>query len=273
MCYNERMNTNVKMIGSGAAVILLMAGSFATGRLFVPAPAAALDLQGRAEAAPRAECVTVSADALKLAQVLSEVDALKAEKAALQQTLAALEAAQARAEEVKAQEPPPRRSMRERMEELKQRDPDRYRELEERRAQMHQAMQEARERRDDFLGNIDLSLFTPEQRDIHERFTAALAKQAEMEALMHGAMERGEMLSDEQRAAMRETFQRVNQLREEERGALLGAVATSMGLSETETADFTQLLSEIYEVTGMGARMRPGRGQGGPGGGMPPPGP
>ncbi|MGN0890146.1 MAG: hypothetical protein ACI4W7_00685 [Candidatus Spyradenecus sp.] len=273
------MNTTAKVATAGVAVVALMAGSYAAGRFFAPQQVVA---EEAAPVAQRPAVVPGNGDALALSKALSEVEALKVEKAALQKALAEAKAAGEEAAKA-AVEPPKRLSMRERMEELKKQDPERYRQMEERRAQFQQALQDAREKRDDFLGSVDLALFTPEERLVHEQFTAALAKQAEMEERMRELFESGEMPSEEQRAAMRETQHTLRDLREAERSALLGAVATSMGLSESDSADFAQLMTEIYDATSNGMRMRPGRGDaGGPGGpdgpgggpgGMPPPGP
>lgn len=273
------MNTTAKVATAGVAVVALMAGSYAAGRFFAPQQVVA---EEAAPVAQRLAVVPSNGDALALSKALSEVEALKVEKAALQKALADAQAAGEEATKA-AVEPPKRLSMRERMEELKKQDPERYRQMEERRAQFQQALQNAREKRDDFLGSVDLALFTPEERLVHEQFTAALAKQAEMEERMRAFFESGEMPSEEQRAEMRETQHTLRDLREAERSALLGAVATSMGLSESDSADFAQLMTEIYDATSNGMRMRPGRGDaggpggpGGPGGGpggMPPPGP
>lgn len=269
------MNTTAKVATAGVAVVALMAGSYAAGRFFAPQQVVS------EEAAPVSQPVVAIAgngDALALSKALSEVEALKVEKAALQKALAE---AQAAGEQVAkaAVEPPKRLSMRERMEELKKQDPERYRQMEERRAQFQQALQDAREKRDDFLGSVDLALFTPEERLVHEQFTAALAKQAEMEERLRVLFESGEMPTEEQRAEMHEAQHTLRDLREAERSALLGAVATSMGLSESDSADFAQLMTEIYDATSNGMRMRPGRGGeeragGGPAGSpgaMPPP--
>lgn len=273
------MNTTAKVATAGVAVVALMAGSYAAGRFFAPQQVVA---EEAAPVAQRLAVVPSNGDALALSKALSEVEALKVEKAALQKALAEAKAAGEEAAKA-AVEPPKRLSMRERMEELKKQDPERYRQMEERRSQFQQALQDAREKRDDFLGSVDLALFTPEERLVHEQFTAALAKQTEMEERMRTLFESGEMPSEALRTEMHETQHTLRDLREAERSALLGAVATSMGLSESDSADFAQLMTEIYDATSNGMRMRPGRGDaggprgpggpdGGPGG-MPPPGP
>lgn len=266
------MNTTAKVATAGVAVVALMAGSYAAGRFFAPQQVVA---EEAAPVAQRPAMVLSNGDALALSKALSEVEALKVEKAALQKALAEMQSTNEVAQA--AVEPPKRLSMRERMEELKRQDPERYRQMEERRAQFQQALQTAREKRDDFLGSVDLALFTPEERLVHEQFTVALAKQAEMEERIRALFESGEMPTEEQRQEMRETQRTLRDLREAERSALLGAVATSMGLSEADGVDFAQLMNEIYDATSNGIRIRPGRdGEGpggGPGGGMPPPGP
>lgn len=259
-------------------VTALAAGGFALGwfsralqreALAEPAPA-------EPSAAPLVRSANDSETMLALSRANSEVAALKAEKARLEQALQAKEAAAAAAEAAIAavqpqQEPPRQRSRREVLEEMKEKDPERYQKMVADRARFMQERREAQANQQDFLSSIDLSLLSEQEQLVHAQFMAAVQQQA---ALMEKQAERfdsGAEPTEEERQEIWETMRTVNELRDVERQALLGAVATSMGLSESDSADFTQLLTEIYDATS-GGRMRPPRG-GGPGGGpgnMPP---
>ena len=267
LCYNRPMKTgNLKYPILMVAIVALMAGSFAAGRFLAPPSPAEAPAQRSVAPAPRVAEETLHADALALSKALSEVDALKAERTVLREELAALR----KADEIPAEPTPPanrsrRQSWKERMEEMKKNDPERYKAEMERRERFTQAIAQAREARDSFLGDVDLSLFSDEQRKTHTQFVEALARQTALEEQMRALWESGEQPSEEQHKAMRETFDAVRSLRAAERSALLGAMATSMGLSQSESADFVQLVSDVYEATG-GLRPRMGGGPGGPGG-------
>ena len=140
--------------------------------------------------------------------------------------------------------------------------------MQARRQEFRTRMAEALATRDDFLGSIDLSLLTEEQQETHRRFTEALAAQQEAMARMDAAMESGVEPTEEERQQMREAFRNVRNLQNAERDALLGAVATSMGLQAGEEADsFVEVVKSVYDSTGMMPAVRMGPG----GGGNPPP--
>ena len=257
----------MKRVYTGLAVavgaVALVAAGYGAGRFFAP---------GKVVAAPTVETVRtirVEGDgeqALALSKALSEAEALRAERDALRAQLAE---AQAQPEAAEATEEAPRRlSPRERMEELKRTDPKRYEEMQARQQEFRQRMAEALAQRDDFLGNIDLSLLTPEQQETHRRFTEALAAQRQLMARMEAAANEGAELSEEERRQVGETFRAVRELQDAERDALLGAVAVSMGLQDGEEADsFVEVVRSVYDATGMMPPVRMG-----PPAGQPPPG-
>lgn len=250
-------------IGFVAAAALVAAG-YGAGRFFAPNEIVAAPTAGAS--APTVRLAGGGADALALAKALSEVEALRAEKTALQEQLAALQAEEAQPQAEEAQ--PRRLSRRERMEELKRTDPKRYEEMQARQQEFRQRMAEALAQRDDFLGNIDLSLLTPEQQETHRRFTEALAAQRQLMARMEAAANEGTELSEEERRQVGETFRAVRELQDAERDALLGAVAVSMGLQDGEEADsFVEVVRSVYDATGMMPPVRMG-----PPAGQPPPG-
>ncbi len=226
--------------------------------------------------------LTETADTLALARANATISELTAERDDLRGKLAAARAemqeakatVEALSEAAQPEAPEePRLSPAERMEKLKQEDPERYAELQRRREQFQQQIMDAQANRDDFLGNIDLSLLTPEQQEVHAAYTTALARQTELSEIMREKFESGEEFTDEERIAMFENRREIRELQEQERSALLTAVGTSMGFTADESADFVALIEEVYSAT-QGAGLRRPRGAGpGEGGQPPPPGP
>lgn len=195
-----------------------------------------------------------ASDATALSKALSEVEALKAEnerlKAAAQNTPPEPE----NGEEMN-QQPPRRQSWQERMAELRETDPERYEKEVARREQFEKMMKQRRTEQVNFLDSIDVSLMPVEAQGIHARFTAAIARQGQLQEEMMALMEAGEQPSDELREEMRATSYELRVTREEERAALLDAIGTSMGLEAEEVADFTALVSDVFNATSM--QMRP----------------
>lgn len=173
-----------------------------------------------------------------LAPLQAENAALKTQLDNLRAELAKLQAAaEAPAPEPAAEEPPRRMTRQERMEQLKRENPERYAEMER--------------RREDFFANLDLELLTPEQQEMHFQYTEALAKQQAAIDRMRELAESGEEATEEDRAAIRESFRLVRGLQGAERDALLSAVATSMGLQAgEETEAFVGVIKEVYDFTG-----------------------
>ncbi len=278
-------NAFVKVLG-----LVLFAAAFAVGG-FVAHPF--LNLKTPFEptetpATPEKEVVTVTdpGETMKLNAANASIAQLTAERDALRAQLEAAEAATKTAEEkaTKAIEEAkaaqvvietPRMSPAERREQLKKEDPERYAEMEKRREQIRQQMQLAKENRDNFLSDIDMTLLTPEQQEIHLAYTEAIARQDELGEMMRAKFEAGEPFSEEEREAMFENRRNLRALQEQERTALLSAVGTSMGFNAEESADFANLIEEVYSAT-QGNGMRRIRGDMPPpqgGNGNPPPGP
>ncbi len=257
------MKTLLKPLAALLAAAILAGGGYALGRFFAPRTYTAATVTETVYAG-------TGADAAERALLRSERDALRAENAALQERLDALLAEQAQAAAAPAPQAAPARRMsrRERLEQLKREDPERYAEMEKRRREFQENMRQALDRRDDFLGAIDLSLLTPEQQEMHAQFVDALAAQQAAIDALNARMEAGEAPTEEERRAMREAMRQVRGLQDAERDALLSAVAVSMGLSEgEETEAFIGVVKEVYDSTGMMPPLRMGP----PGGGQPPP--
>ena len=255
------MKTLLKPLAALLLAALLAGGGYALGRFFAPRTYTATPTQ---ETVVYSTCAPDAADR---ALLRSERDALRAEKAALQERLDALLAEQAQAAAAPAPQAAPERRMsrRERLEQLKQEDPERYAEMEKRRKEARESIRQALDRRDSFLGAIDLSLLTPEQQEMHARFVDALAAQQAAIDALNARMEAGEDPTEEERRAMREAMHQVRGLQDAERGALLSAVAVSMGLEGgEETEAFVGVVKDIYDSTGMMPPMQMGPARGAP---------
>lgn len=223
---------------------LLAGGGYFTGRALAPRTYTAETVTKtvyQGDGAP-ADLAPLQAEN---AALKTQLDNLRAELAKLQA------AAEAPAPEPAAEEPPRRMTRQERMEQLKRENPERYAEMERRRQEFQARMEEFQTRRDDFFANIDLDLLTPTQQEMHFQYTEALAKQQVAIDRMRALAESGEEASEEDRAAIRESFRLVRGLQGAERDALLSAVATSMGLQAGEETDtFINVIKEVYDFTG-----------------------
>lgn len=233
------------LIGFAVVVAALLAGGgYATGRLLAP----------RSYTAETVTKTVYQGDGAPadLAPLQAENAALKTQLDNLRAELAKLQAvAEAPAPEPAAEEPPRRMTRQERMEQLKRENPERYAEMERRRQEFQARMEEFQTRRDDFFANIDLELLTPTQQEMHFQYTEALAKQQAAIDRMRALAESGEEATEEDRAAIRESFRLVRGLQGAERDALLSAVATSMGLQAGEETDtFINVIKEVYDFTG-----------------------
>ena len=223
---------------------LFAGGGYFTGRLLTPRTYTAEIVT---------KTVYEASDApADLGPLQAENAALKTQLDNLKDELAKLQAAaEAPAPESAAEEPPRRMTRQERMEQLKRENPERYAEM-ERRRQDQANMEAFQTRREDFFANLDLELLTPEQQEMHFQYTEALAQQQAAIDRMRELAESGEEPTDEDRAAIRDSFRLVRGLQGAERDALLSAVATSMGLQAgEETETFVGVIKEVYDFAGM----------------------
>lgn len=246
-------------------VLISAAGAgYAVGR-FTTEPVVEV-IPERTESAVKVSTTSANPD---LAKALSEVDALRNENKNLRQQLKQRPEAMEEGPVVEQPEAgePRRQSRRDRLEELKETDPEAYKKEMERREQFASAMKQMSEDRNLFLHSIDTSLLTPEAQENHYRFTAAMAKQAELQEQMMALRMSGEEIPETLREEMGDVFREIQETREGEREALLNAIANSMGLVGDDADDFTALVNEVFNATGtQGPRMGRG-GPGGPGGG------
>ena len=235
---------NSYLIVAVVLAVLLAGGGYAIGRFLTPRTYTAETVTKtvyQGDGAP-ADLAPLQAEN---AALKTQLDNLRAELAKLQA------AAEAAAPEPAAEEPPRRMTRQERMEQLKRENPERYAEMERRRQEFQARMEEFQTRRDDFFANIDLELLTPTQQEMHFQYTEALAQQQAAIDRMRELAESGEEATEEDRAAIRESFRLVRGLQGAERDALLSAVATSMGLQAgEETEAFVGVIKEVYDFTG-----------------------
>ena len=257
-------------------VLISAAGAgYAVGR-FTTEPVVEV-IPERTESAVKVSTTSANPD---LAKALSEVDALRNENKNLRRQLKqrpeAMEEGPVVVEQREEGEAR-RQSRRDRLETLKETDPEAYKKEIERREQFASAMKQMSEDRNLFLHSIDTSLLSPEAQENHYRFTAAMAKQSELQEQMMMLRMSGEEIPETLREEMGDVFREIQETREGEREALLNAIANSMGLMGADADDFTALVNEVFNATGtQGPRMGRG-GMGGPGGpgggpmGNPPP--
>lgn len=148
-----------------------------------------------------------------------------------------------------------RLSFQERMEKMKKENPKQYEEMQKRHEEFRQRMAQREMERVDFLTSLDLTLFTPEQKENHEKLLDTLATLEEIRAKEKdmGA------LSEEERRALFSTYHTLHSLYETERDALLSITARSIGFTSDESSAFVDQIKEIYEETSMGFGRRGGR--------------
>ena len=239
------MKTSIKIVSLAVALVAVAAAGYAAGRLGAPTPPPFPSPTPEAAPAPRAD----AGAALDLAKAESELAALRAERDGLREELAALR----RPPEPEAEEPERPRSPTDWMERMKREDPEGYERMQAERKAFHTRLQAFVAEREDFLGNVDESLLTPEQQETHRRFVEAIALQRSLTERMVS----GEPLTEEVRRQAFANIGTVAALQEAEREALLGAVATSMGLEAGEqTETFVKVIRSVIDFTGMMPPMR-----------------
>lgn len=226
-----------------------------------------------AEAAPAEP--DVSAD--ELAAAKAAADALRAELEALRNRLAEQEADLAAAQqpvevvaEAEPAAPPTPGFQGDWLERLKESDPERYKQIQERMNGMQKRVTDAVARQAAFNLNIDPSTMTPEQLANHE---ALLAKLESMMDLSDQFSKREEGLNmAEVGMQMRDTFQDLNSLYENQRDMLLQNLGKEVGYKGKEAEEFSGYVREIYDMTSPRSLFRGmmpmGGGFGGRGGGQ-----
>jgi hypothetical protein len=234
-------------------VFLFIAGaSFVIGRFTTEPSVEVISETG----ATKTVTVRDNSDALDLAKALSEIDALKAENTRLKESLQEVETAEPEAVEapvaapVAEEQPRRRNNWRNRMEELKETDPERYAQEVERRQRMIKTMEDHRNARINFLDSIDTSLLSEDAQVAHARFTNAIARQGQLQQEIMATLDLGEEPSEELQGQMQATFRDIMETQDEVRTALLGAIATSMGLEGEDSEEFSNLIQEVYNATG-----------------------
>lgn len=203
-----------------------------------------------------------ASEATALAKAYSDIEALTAENKRLKDELSSVTQKTSIMAGLNqtdnTTEPQRHQNWRERMEELREKDPDRYAAEMERRQNFVDTIEQLRTERVTFLDSIDTSLLSDEAQGTHARFIAALARQGELQREIIASFESGEQPSEELRAQMHETFRELHATRDDERTALLDAIAVSMGLENEAVTDFTQLVNEVFNATsGQMMRMPP----------------
>lgn len=165
---------------------------------------------------------------------------------------------------------------REALERLKAENPERYAQMTNHFERFRRMRQDRANRKLDFLSSVDVSRFSKEGRETHERLLSALARREE---LSEKAMS-PDLASDERRevwAEMRENEGALRRLCDDERDNLLAETATTLGLEGDVVGDFVETVKGVFDATSShGGGHHFGGGPGGPrhgrGGFDPPPG-
>lgn len=127
--------------------------------------------------------------------------------------------------------------------------PDEYAEVMKAKADREAARRNARCRRLDFLGDIDLQYVAEDDREVHSEYVEAMMVREEMREAIKEARARGEEVCPELRKRMQAAAEIVQRKSSAERTALFGAVARSLGVPESKIPEMTSLVAEIISVT------------------------
>ena len=102
------------------------------------------------------------------------------------------------------------------------------------------------------LGSIDVTKLTPEEREVHESYQMAIARQAELRELL--AWENLESLSDAERSALEreqgESWGVVSECGTREREILFRETAVQLGLKRDAAEQLVQSMYDVFQVTG-----------------------
>jgi hypothetical protein len=180
---------------------------------------------------------------------------------ALQQQLAARDAEldELRAELARRQERTSRESFQDRMARMKEEEPERYAEMIKRRTERTEQMRYDQASRLAIFLDMDTSTMTPEELENHNLLLEKL----------NGLWEQTAAFNPEQppdRETMRAIFESVGDVRalmEQERAVMLRQLGTEVGLSGSDTEDFSSYVEEIISATSL-RWPRGGRGGFGP---------
>ncbi len=227
---------------SGAALILGV--GFLFGRWSVPS----------SEVQPMVRVETVRDDSEKFDRAVleSEIAALRAELARV--------SASPKSDETSAIINPAPLQIQEKplqMEELKELNPEFYEQILAEREKRRERKIKTRLERDAFLEEIDLSLMSPEHVKVHQAYREIVLRH---DVLFDAIGQASEVQEEMDPAMMQEFFDvkcELDQLRALEYNALIGALGTSMGLSQLETIELTQLLRQVDTHLELGAYRPP----------------
>ena len=160
--------------------------------------------------------------------------------------------------------PGPRRDdWRERIENFRRDNPEEFARVEKRRQEFRRHRADRARSKLEFLAAVDVSRMTDEQKDVHRRLQALVARREELEsqispeAMMNSTeVERREFFEE-----MHEISRDMRDLNGKERETLLQQAAQAIGYEGDDAAELVSAIKEIYENTGdeHGFRMPGGR--------------
>jgi hypothetical protein len=164
-----------------------------------------------------------------------------------------------RTELAREQNRPSRESFQERMNRMKEEDPERYAEMVKNRAERTEQMRYDQANRLATFMDMDTSNMTPEELANHNLLVEKLSALWEQTAAFDPAQ-------PPDRETMRAIFESIGDLRplmEQERAVMLKQLGTEVGLSGSDSEDFSSYVQEIISATSF-RWPRGGRGGGGP---------
>jgi len=205
----------------------------------------------------------------------ASLKALRARIAELEKLLAAKEAevpvveqvAEAKPSEEAGGErrgPPSMKEMRERMEKMSKEDPERFAQMTNRMARWRQRRVERANAKLEFLGSVDTSGMTAEQKQAHEKYQELIARREQLEEKMHNPE-----MTDEDREDifrdMRETDHALRHAARTERETLIDQTAKALGFTGDDAAAVSATIRDVIGSTEQHGFGPPhGGGPGGP---------
>lgn len=128
--------------------------------------------------------------------------------------------------------------------------PEQWKAIMQERDRREQARRAVREKRQNFLDTVDISLFNDEQRKVHQEFADAMAERNACREEIRVLREQGKHPSAELRRRMSAAEHALSKNIEAERSALFEATGRALGVEESALKELSATLSDIVDATG-----------------------
>lgn len=151
------------------------------------------------------------------------------------------------------------------MERLRTEDPERYAEIRERMRSLTEQMNNATNKRSEFIAGLDPKLVKAEDQENLAKLQDGMKRMAELTAQMQEAQTKGTDLDPTVRREMWELSRELQPLMGVARTAALTDLALQLGYKQDSASEFVEYVNELVEQTSlMGGMGRGGWGGGGP---------